>query len=79
MVYLKGALYVVGGALFRGRLDSEEVLFVESYDFKVNTWRPKTKIPILNWNNITCKGSTLKVDKRVLKKPITEPLCLKEL
>lgn len=79
MVYLKGALYVVGGALFRDRLDFKEVLFIESYDFEWNTWKLKTKIPVLNWNNITCKGSSPRVNKRVLRKSITKPLSLEEL
>lgn len=82
MVYLRGCLYVVGGGLLANGEVALDALVVESYDFERNTWKPKTKIPILpsrpnsHWNDI--KACTITVNKEMInrKKSITRPLVL---
>ena len=74
MVYLKGSLYVVGGKRFSKDQIAENALDVDSYDFESNSWKPKTKIPVLSRDTISkwnIKACTLTVCDQVLTRPIT--------
>lgn len=79
MVHFEGTLYVVGGIHYPYPLNA---LVIESYNFKRDTWKLNTTIPIsLNRFNFTLnfdiKACALGVNRELLTKPIVRPLEVK--
>ncbi|XP_078375732.1 kelch-like protein 40 [Oculina patagonica] len=81
IAYFDGTLYVVGGIQYDESHNRLQDLVVESYNFKRNTWKPNTKIPISlkrgfsHFANI--KACTLGVNRELLKMPIMRLLEVK--